>query len=359
MRTLLFTALLLAIISVQSQTFCDKYSTALMLNNNKTVSAVVNGTVMQLLNASNGLNIYFDGTKPAGSINFAAPANAAQFTNLFDHLVQFFGGALGCSDMTISAYTGNKDLAAVHQKMLLNQKETLKFNELLIGVLRGVGVTNETDLKAVSTVLHSTRFDICNKADTGCSSFCFNYSQGGILSNNQLMTAVVSKSVAAALNSTLKKFFDGTFPAGSTDFTAPANSAQYNKLADHLIKFFGENLGCKDGTILAYDGITDMKIVHAKMNISAGEFDAFNGAVVGVAASLGVSAADQVILKNVLESTRTAIVAGSSTTPTVPTNTNNTTPTTPTTPAPTPGPSTGFGMILVVPLFSLVSILLF
>jgi truncated hemoglobin YjbI len=353
--------LLTIICVVQSQSICDKYSTALSLNNSALVTTVVTGTVGQLLNASNGLKIYFDGTKPAGSVDFTASANSAKYNTLASHLVEFFGSALGCTDKSIANYSGNPNMAAVHQSMGINQAETLKFNELLIGVMRGAGVT-EPDLKTVAGVLHATRNDICNKTNPDCSTFCFNYSLGGVLTNKQLMTAVVSGSVAVALNSTLKKFFDGTFPAGSVDFTASANSAKFTTLSNHLVEFFGSALGCKDTTIIAYTGNSDMKAVHASMNISAAEFDAFNNAVVSVAAGLGVTTTDQAFLKSVLETTRSAIVAGSSTSSTKPTTgpTTGPTSTTPAPTGPTPAPSTtGFGMILVVPLFSLVSMLLF
>jgi hypothetical protein len=364
------------------QSLCDKYSAALMKNNNQTVSAVVNGTVNACLNATNGIRGYFDGTKTfPGSKDFTATANAAAFQTLFDHLVQFFGQAaiLGCTDMTISAYAGIADLAVVHQPMNIDWFGTAKFNELLVGVMRSVGVV-DADLKSVATLLYGTRAAICKTGDVSCTTFCSNYTLPGVTSGKDLMTAVVNGSINAALGApSLRVYFDGTkqFP-GSKNFTAPANAAAFQTLFDHLVQFFGNKtiLGCYDGSIPPYSGV-DMKTAHNGMGINTAEFDAFRDAIGTVAASAGVTAADVTYLKALIDTTRGDIVAASTTvtsaTSNTKTSTSNTattgtgtststksTTTTSTTSTPsTTDTGTGFGMILVFPLYSLITILLF
>jgi hypothetical protein len=49
---------------------------------------------------------YFNGQKPAGSMNFLNPKNKLALDGLANGLVAFFGTALGCSDETIPPYGG-------------------------------------------------------------------------------------------------------------------------------------------------------------------------------------------------------------------------------------------------------------
>jgi hypothetical protein len=52
------------------------------------------------------------GARPAGSTNYAA--GGVKLTTLINLLVEFFGGALGCSDTTVAAYTG-ANMSTVHR----------------------------------------------------------------------------------------------------------------------------------------------------------------------------------------------------------------------------------------------------
>jgi len=71
-------------------------------------------------------------------------------------------------------------------------------------------------------------------------SLCTKYSQILNLTNKQLVTAVVNGVVPklVAANTPTKKFFDGTFPAGSTNFLAPSNAPALTALVDSLVQFF-------------------------------------------------------------------------------------------------------------------------
>jgi hypothetical protein len=290
-----------------------------------------------------------------------------------------------CTDNTISAYVPTSgDLAAVHQPLLIDGFATAKFNELLLGVMKGAGVNN-TDLAAVAGILYSdpVRFAVCKTGDPSCTTFCANFTLPGITSGSALMTSVVNGSITAALGVPfLKRYFDGTKPAGSTNFLT--DTVAFTGLFNHLVEFFGFALGCNDGSIPAYSG-SNMKVAHMGMGINTTEFNAFRDAVAGVAGAAGVPMAGQNFIKMVIDTTRLDIVevndtvstttSGSATTSATST-TSGTTSATSTTSGTTSATSTtattstssttsttdtgtGFGMILVAPLLSLVSMLLF
>jgi len=141
---------------------CDFYSTAKNLSNNALVSAVVSGTVGAALGSP--LKQFFDGTTPAGSTNFTNAANSGKLTTLEFNLVQFFGGALGCTDGTITPYTG-PSMQIVHQNMPITLTYFQTFCSALLGVMGGFGVS-QSDLNAVNATLQTTLPAICNQA--GC-----------------------------------------------------------------------------------------------------------------------------------------------------------------------------------------------
>jgi len=86
-------------------------------------------------------------------------------TVLVAHLIQFFGAALGCSDGTIGTYAG-ANMTAAHNFMIINNANFNYFNQAVLGVMRGAGVT-AADLTSVLAVLETTRVSICNQADCG------------------------------------------------------------------------------------------------------------------------------------------------------------------------------------------------
>jgi truncated hemoglobin YjbI len=291
-------------IVVRAEPFCDKYSRLLGVSNSDLVSLVV-GQVFANLTATNApLLPYFNGQIPAGSTNFTNPANTAQTQMLADHLIQFFGLALGCSDNTIAPYAGRTDMKAVHKNMPIGKVEFDTFNEVVIGVMKKNGVA-DADLVGVLAVLQSLAPAICNDPSSCKNSICDRYSRLLGVTNVQLVSLVVSKTFEAALGSpTLVGFFDGTVPAGSTDFTT--NQAAATALSNSLVAFFGAALSCTDPGFPTYTGGT-MKAVHANMPIGLKEFNTFNSALLGVLASAGVAQNDLDAVNAVLQSTKADI----------------------------------------------------
>jgi len=285
----------------QSASICDKYSKALNLTNLKLVTTVVSGAVGKVTAAGTNTLKYFDGTKPAGSTNFLDPNNAASLKALSDALVSFFGGALGCTDGTISAYTG-PTLAKVHGKMGISGGEFDFFNSQVIAVMAGAGVT-PGDTSAVLKVLESTRTAIVSQ------TICDRYSRILKVSNKDLVTKVVVGTFGkiTAANSIILKYFNGVKPPGSTDFLNK-NKDALPGLVNGLVTFFGGALGCGDGTIPKYAGPT-LKKVHGRMGINNAEFLFFNAKLISVLKDAGVAFPDLRAVDGVLNGTKADIVS--------------------------------------------------
>jgi len=279
---------------------CNYYSGLLRVNGSTLISNVVNGVFTTVLNASNPLLRYFNGTYPAGSFDFTK--NATAYNTLFAHLVQFFGKALNCTDGSIAAYAG-ADITLVHANMGIGYYDHASFNQALLNVLTTAGVFS-SDVTLVATLLDSLRPSICTKAD--CSSICNKYSSPGVTSNYGLVSTVVSRTVTAAFTpgSGLDQFFNGSVPAGSTNYVG--NTTATVILAGKLVSFFGGALGCSDGSIQVYGGPA-LAVSHAKIPINNASFVKFNTVLVGVLAGLGVSSADQTTVAGVLEGTRSML----------------------------------------------------
>jgi len=135
---------------VVSVSVCDKYSRLLNISNNALISLVVNRTISGLL-ADPLTAPYFTGVTPPGTKDFTKNPNALQ--KLFNGLVQFFGGGLGCSDGSISQYT-DADLASLHQPLGITAAVSQRFNSILLGVTSGAGVTTD-DNSIISGILVS------------------------------------------------------------------------------------------------------------------------------------------------------------------------------------------------------------
>jgi hypothetical protein len=271
------------------------------------VSTVVNGTELALLSNSTTAP-FFNGARPTGSIDFSK--GGAPLSGLTDGLVRFFGGALGCTDNTISKYTGAA-LDVIHRPMGISTLVFDTFNELLIGITAGAGVV-AADNQAILSVLQSTKALIVFPP-----TICDKYSTLLGINNFLLVSTVVNGTEVGLLgNATTLPFFNGATPTGSTDFTkgGPALS----KLTNGLITFFGQYavLGCTDGTIGKYTGLA-LDVIHQPMIISGLVFDSFNQILLKVTASAGVTAPDNAAILSVLETTRVAVVK-QATVPTAP-----------------------------------------
>jgi hypothetical protein len=157
------------------------------------VSTVVTGTVGAAL--ASDLKQFFDGTTPKGSTNFTDPSNMNRYNTLALHLIEFFGAALGCTDGTILAYGGNPNMKAVHANMPITPHFFNEFNQALIGVLAGAGVTPD-DQDAVLAVLESTKADICN---TDCAAMTSTSTTGDSAAVSTVASATLVVVAVAAL----------------------------------------------------------------------------------------------------------------------------------------------------------------
>jgi len=144
-------------------------------------------------------------------------------------------------------------------------------------------------------------------------SICDKYSQALKVSNLGLVTTVVNSVVGlvVATNAPTKKYFDGTKPEGSLDFTNPKNAPALTALVNSLISFFGAALDCSDGTIPPYTG-AKMGPVHQPMGISSFEFNFFNDAVVTVLKNAGVDELDYIAVKIKLIELKSEVVVQNS-----------------------------------------------
>jgi len=298
---MLFAVLLSLFALYQSTSICDKYSKALNTTNKGLVTTVVNGVVAKVTATGAVTKKYFDGTKPKGSTNFLDASNSAALKALVDSLVQFFGGGLGCSDGTITKYTG-PSMSKVHQKMGIYPEESVFFNDQVIAVLAGAGVSS-ADQIAVRGVLNSFNRDVISQ------SICDKYSVKLKLTNKQLVTSVVGQTFALITSSTsiILKYFNGEKPPGSTDFLNK-NKDALPGLVNGLVTFFGGALGCHDGTIAPYAG-PDIGKLHKPMGIKTDEFNFFNLQLLTVLRKSGVSMPDLRAVDMVLNSTKSAIVS--------------------------------------------------
>jgi len=201
-------------------------------------------------------------------------------------------------------------MKAVHAAMGINDAEFTFFENALLTVLLKAGVTRP-DVTAVKGVLETTRSAIVTAVapPTGNVSICNKYSKALGVTNKALLQSLVTAIVGnlVAPTSIVKKYFDGTKPKGSTNFTDPANGALLKALVNSLMAFFYAPLGCTDQPPLKYAG-GDMKTVHKSMGISLVEFQAFVAGAGNALTNAGVSAADLKTVAGVLNSFQRSIV---------------------------------------------------
>jgi len=169
---------------------CNRYSVPCNTNNNALVSSVVNATVMGVL--ATPLVQFFNGSI-SGKTNYLT--NGAAFTTLFNHLVQFFGGALGCTDGSITAYGG--DLAAAHAGFGITVDQFNQFNNILLGVLTASGVS-AADVLAVSGVLNTTQGSIVTGSGSSGNNGGSSGNNGGSSGNNGGSSAVKTTTTSSS-----------------------------------------------------------------------------------------------------------------------------------------------------------------
>jgi len=281
--------------------FCKYYSTALNVSNNALVTKVVNDTVFGKI-FGGPLQMYFDGTRAGPLAGFDYRKNSTALTALFGRLVEFFGLVLNCTDGTIAQY-GGLGMAVAHNGLVIPYADFALFNQYVLDVLAANKV-DPADIALVAGALNGLNSAICQAKD--CQNICNKYSVQGVVNNSALMTLVVSQTVMAAFGSNvLLPFFNGqiTYP-GVTDYTK--NVTAITILGTRLATYFGNNLGCTDGTVPGYAG-TSLTASHSILPINNAAFTTFNGALVSVLANAGVSTADQTAVATFLESTRSQV----------------------------------------------------
>jgi len=142
---------------------CNAYSVPFNLDNLDLIGEVVDGTVSKALGSAN-LRQYFNGQTPPGSIDFTSSPNL--FAMLRNHLIEFFGMALGCTDRTIGVYNG-RSLRDAHRFMGINLATFKEFNNAIVATLNAAGV-RQNDVANVARVLDSLKCSICTAADCAC-----------------------------------------------------------------------------------------------------------------------------------------------------------------------------------------------
>jgi len=145
--------------TVVNRSICDRYSTLLDVTNYDLIYAIVNTTFVSLVGNST-TRPYFTGHIPYHSTDFLDRVNHQNLVNLVSGLVEFFGTALGCNDLSIPQYNGF-DLWTIHRNMEVTDQAFDAFVEQLVGVCRNFGVYN-VDLDAITSYLNSQRSGIVN-----------------------------------------------------------------------------------------------------------------------------------------------------------------------------------------------------
>jgi len=145
------------------KSICNTYSIPTIMDNVDLVGAVVDGTVRAALKSPN-LVQFFNGVTPPGSIDYTK--DTVSFAILRNHLIEFFGAALTCTDRTIGIYNG-RSLKDAHRIMGINLATFKEFNNAVTSVMTAAGV-KVSDVAIVASVLESTRCDICTARDCGC-----------------------------------------------------------------------------------------------------------------------------------------------------------------------------------------------
>jgi len=319
--------------AAKGQTLCEKYADIATGGDQVDLLETIVGQVVNAALASPQLLPFFDGTAAAGLTDFTDPANQAALDNLVANLVTYFGSSavLNCNDPAFPPYDGNPSMTNVHAKLPIDYLSFVTFNGAVVSVADGLGV-EDADLLIIAGVLANgitleadgkTFFDeICNQKD--CLNICNKYSNILAATNEAVMDSVVLDTVGliTAADSPILKYFNGELTNDvvngenvKTDFTT--DNAKLGILVDNLKSFFGDNLGCTDGTLQPYTGEDDMKVVHAPMNsaddetlILQDEFDFFNTQLLAVLEDAGVNEADLKIVSDFLNSFQGDICGG-------------------------------------------------
>jgi len=144
---------LFAAVAFAQETICTR-----AFSTNETAQLVgmqtyINNVVGAVLGAPETVG-YFNGANP-GSFDFTDPANSAALESLFNELVAFFGGAIGCTGT--GTYGGNTDMTVVHGFATPVNKAAFEvFNQIAVREARKLGMIN-SDVYTLALVLDGFR----------------------------------------------------------------------------------------------------------------------------------------------------------------------------------------------------------
>lgn len=162
-----------------------------------------------------------------------------------------------------------------------------------------------TELFYQCTVHDKMGWNVIVKAETLCEKYTDAFKQLGVIVNsNGLLSLIVTNAFEAltAPDSTLLEYFNGVVPSDSIDYTADDAGEEVAALAQGLVSFFGDALGCTDGSIPPYEG-GSMAEVHKSMPISGFEYDEFVRILGEVLTAAGVETEDVTAIAGVLNAT--------------------------------------------------------
>jgi len=286
--------------SSQIVSVCNRYSSALSLTNAQLVGYVVDQALSAL--TTNVITApYFNGMTPVGSTNFTNSSNSAQLTDLRNSLVSFFGGALGCSDGTITPYMG-PSMYDVHKNLRISGIAFDSFKTVIMRIASKAGVTAD-DVTEIGAILETLRTAIVFVPTT----ICDRYSDILHIDDYTLVSSIVQGTVKAVVSDNhLRPYFDGSRIRFSTNFLE--NSVALADLETKLIEFFGAALQCSDQTIPPYRS-RDLFTTHRNMRIDADDFARFNSHLINTMANAGVSSADLAAVNSFLNGTQSDVVS--------------------------------------------------
>jgi hypothetical protein len=229
-------------ISICQPTFCDKYCNITGLEARFWIrpvfptptppTTITDIVYTDILNPGNDtellqLHQYFNGTKPPGSTNYVG--NPLIYV-VSEGTGRILAGELGCNDGTIPPYTGS--LETYHTGKQIGYYDYAIFNNLVCDSFRdflsGYAGYDDNDIQQVGYGLDNWRSFVCMEAD--CTSICNKYSKPCVKTNNQLIHGIV------------------------TEFFTSINITLSNTTLNHVETYFGELLGCLDGSVDPYTG---------------------------------------------------------------------------------------------------------
>jgi plastocyanin len=155
----------------QNQTFCQKYAQALFGADNLTteldlITAVVDYTAGNVAVAPQTTK-WFNGKN--NGFNFLAPQNSAALATLIQHLIAFFGNALGCVAPGYPPVV-NPNMKAIHTFPKPIDKSAYEyFNQVVLGFAYTAGVQT-ADLYSLATALDTFRNGGASGVDQVCQA---------------------------------------------------------------------------------------------------------------------------------------------------------------------------------------------